>query len=238
MRNRLRGSRSHGFSPGVGEVAVAAQRDPGAKTDRPLFSRLESEGGDIEIGIVGTGVQARLQVEALASIRRLASVRVWGRDHVRAVALAASIWNDLGVASRPAMTVEELVSQIDVVVTATASRRALVLGEWLRPGQHLTALGADDDSKRELDSHCFARADRLFVDSRTQTTTIAEIGAALREGVIELGAISGELGELLDGGVAGRERRNQITIAKLSGIGVQDLAAAELVTRSIGVDAR
>jgi ornithine cyclodeaminase/alanine dehydrogenase-like protein (mu-crystallin family) len=96
-------------------------------------------------------------------------------------------------------------------------------GAWLEPGQHVTAVGADDLTKAELDPACFARADLLAVDSRTETPAFAgDLAAAGTH--VELV----ELGELVLGRVPTRERPDQLTIAKLIGLGVEDLAAAEL----------
>src|SRR5438105_465178 len=144
--------------------------------------------GELRLGIVGTGVQARLQALALASLRPLASVQVWGRNVEAARALAGALKEELGVAVDAAETLKGLVHSCDAI----------------------TALGADDASKRELDDRCLARAERLFVDSRAQTGAIAEIGAGVAEGAITLAAISGELGELLGGLLPGRRTSAEI----------------------------
>lgn len=92
----------------------------------------------------------------------------------------------------------------------------------------MTAVGADDRGKAELDGACLNRADRLIVDSRLWTQVYGDIARALERGEIELEQVHGEIGEVLAGKIPGRRSSEEITIAKLIGLGVQDLAAAEV----------
>jgi ornithine cyclodeaminase len=169
------------------------------------------------VAVLGTGVQARLQVTTLAALRPLERVTVWGRRREAAEALARYL--DAAVAG----SAREAVESADIVITATASREPIVEADWLRPGQHVTALGADDDRKRELAAACFGRADRVVVDSRAQTCATAELAA----GPVGADAVA-ELGEVLAGRAPGRTRDDEITIAKLTGVAAQDLAAARV----------
>ena len=130
---------------------------------------------------------------------------------------------------------ERVVECADVLITATGSRSPLVRGEWLRPGQHVTAIGADDATKCELDAVCLARADRLIVDSRSANVAYGDVHAAIAADALRASAISAELGEIVAGTAEGRRHSAEITIAKLVGLGVQDLVAAELALERIGL---
>ncbi|MEV0186472.1 hypothetical protein AB0I54_45830 [Streptomyces sp. NPDC050625] len=155
-------------------------------------------------------------------------IHVWGRDHRRAAALADRLSQDLPHVDVTAVAdPERAVRRSDIVVTATASPTPVLFGSWLRPGQHITALGADDPAKRELDSACLHRATGVIVDSRELALHYGDIHAALVRGEVTEDRIDGEIGDVLAGRVPGRRTPEDITVAKLIGIGPQDLAAAE-----------
>jgi ornithine cyclodeaminase len=119
------------------------------------------------------------------------------------------------------------------VITCTASRTALVRGEWLKLGAHVTAVGSDGPDKQELDPSVPARADLLVVDSREQCARIGELHHALAAGLIdEHKAI--ELGEICALTHPGRTSASQLTVSDLTGVGVQDLAAANVVMEHAG----
>jgi ornithine cyclodeaminase/alanine dehydrogenase-like protein (mu-crystallin family) len=180
-------------------------------------------------GILGTGVQAYWQARALFSVRKFKRLVIWGRNHEKTLALKQQLAPGLpGVELVDAESVREVVEAVQVLVTVTAAREPIVRGEWLRPGQHITAVGADDETKCELDAHCLKRANRLIVDSRDSARDHGEVHRWLKQGVLRMEDIHGELGEVLAGTVPGRRSSKEITIAKFVGIGVQDLAAAEV----------
>lgn len=180
-------------------------------------------------GILGTGVQAYWQARALFSVRKFEKLLIWGRNHEKTLALKQQLEPWLpGVEIVLAGSVRKVVEAAEVLVTVTSAREPIVQGEWLRPGQHITAIGADDETKCELDAHCLKRANRLIVDSRDSAKDHGEVHRWLRQGALRIGEIHGELGELLAGTVRGRRSAEEITIAKFVGIGVQDLAAAEV----------
>ena len=115
-----------------------------------------------------------------------------------------------------------------IIVTATGSTTPLIRGEWLQPGTHITAVGADDDRKRELELSVLKRADVIVVDSLLVNQTYGDIAQALNAGTLETSSLI-ELGTLLSNPNLGRSSSEQITVAKLVGLGVQDLAAVEVV---------
>ncbi|MET9660174.1 ornithine cyclodeaminase family protein [Streptomyces sp. NPDC006510] len=178
--------------------------------------------------VLGTGRQAELQARALTLVRPVRQIHVWGRDHRRATALADRLGQDLPHVNVTAVSdPERAVRRSDIVVTATASPTPVLFGSWLRPGQHITALGADDPAKRELDGTCLHRATRVIVDSRELALRYGDIHAAIARGEVTEDRIDGEIGDVLAGRVPGRHTPEDITVAKLIGIGPQDLAAAE-----------
>lgn len=190
------------------------------------------------VAVIGTGAQARYQVDALAIVRPgFTSVRVWGRDLEHAAAcvddLRARPGLPEGCSYDVSATVEDAVDGADVVITCTASRTALVRGEWLKLGAHVTAVGSDEPDKQELDASVPARADLLVVDSREQSARIGELHHALAAGLIdEHKAV--ELGEICARTHPGRTSASQLTMCDLTGVGVQDVAAANVVMTHAG----
>ncbi|GAB2866150.1 ectoine utilization protein EutC [Actinocorallia aurea] len=178
--------------------------------------------------VLGTGRQARLQTAALTLVRDIEHVTVWGRTPEGAARLVGQLRADLpDVRIEAVSDARAAVRDADVIVTATAGSAPVLRGDWLRPGQHVTAIGADDDIKREFDGAVLSRADRVFVDSRDLNLRYGDVAAALAEGSITPERVTGELGEVLAGRLPGRTSPEAITVAKLIGIGPQDLAAAE-----------
>jgi ornithine cyclodeaminase/alanine dehydrogenase-like protein (mu-crystallin family) len=113
-----------------------------------------------------------------------------------------------------------------VLITATPTRAPLVQAEWLRPGQHVTALGSDSPGKQELDAGCLVRADLLVVDRLTQCAAFGELRHALDAGVLRPDRVHAELGEIVAGLKPGRTSAQQISVADLTGVGFQDTAIA------------
>ena len=189
------------------------------------------------VAVVGSGVQARMQVDALSRVRSFDEVRVWGRDTDRAERAAEDLRAlpslPTGCAVRVAASVEDAVRDAGVVITATASRAPLVRAPWLAPGAHVTALGSDQPDKQELDPDVLARADVVVADSVPQCSAIGELHHALDAGVIDPGAVV-ELGAITRGSAKGRTGDEQLTVCDLTGVGVQDVAAAILVLAQAG----
>lgn len=174
------------------------------------------------VAVIGCGAQARYQLDALRRVRRPARVLVWGRRPERVAEFAAwtACLEDWQV--DVAGSVRAAVETADLVVTVTSSTQPLVDAQWLRPGQHLTAVGSDNPVKRELDPAALRRADVVVVDDLEQSAGLGEL-KGLDPGAI--GAIP--LAEIVAGRRRGRTDDEQITIADLTGIGAQDAAIAE-----------
>ncbi len=178
--------------------------------------------------VVGTGLQARLQAQAFMHERPFERLLVWGRDYTRAAHAVRDLQQILpGVEIEIAAELKGAIAQAQSVVTASASDQPLIHGRWLHAGQHVTAIGADTVGKRELDDDTLRRADRLYVDSLAHNLQVGDLAAAISHGAVGAETVTGELGMLADQPIA--RKRDEITVAKLVGVGVQDLAAATTV---------
>lgn len=176
-------------------------------------------------GVLGTGLQARLQLEALLLVRPLARALVWGRDPAKAEACAQALSQRLGIPVAACEGAEALCAQADIVVTTTPAQQPILQGPWLRPGMHVTAMGADAEDKNEVAPDALARADRLVVDRVSQCARLGELHHALAAGAVTEGEAV-ELGEILVGKAEGRRSAQEITLCDLTGTGVQDTAIA------------
>ncbi len=177
------------------------------------------------VAVFGTGGQARLQALAACLVRPIERVLVWGRDRARAEALARELPH-----GELAPDGEAAAREADILITATASREPLLHPGWLRPGRHVTAVGADDAHKRELAAGCYARADRVVVDSLALNARYGDLPDALAAGLPE----PAELGAVLSGAAPGRRSDGELTIAKHVGIGIEDAAAAAAALTRLG----
>lgn len=178
--------------------------------------------------IFGTGLQARMQLEALTLVRPIREARIWGRDVEKATRLAGEVAERLGIAVRAEADGKAAMAGADVVVTTTPATAPLVMADWLEPGQHITAMGSDAVGKSELDPACIARADLYVPDRLSQTRAMGELQGPIATGLVPVDTDFAELGTILAGGAPGRTAPGQITIADLTGTGVQDTAIASL----------
>ncbi len=178
------------------------------------------------LALIGSGVQARTHLEAIALVRPLTAVRVFSLDWKHAKAFAAWAGASLEIAVEVCDSPEYAVSDADIVCTVTSSRNPVLFGDWLQPGMHVNAVGASQPDARELDSNAVARA-RLFADRRESLVhESADYLVPMREGRISEQHVVAELGEILTGTARGRESAEEITLFKSLGLAVEDLAAA------------
>ncbi|SDE48889.1 ornithine cyclodeaminase [Paracoccus isoporae] len=175
--------------------------------------------------IFGAGLQARMQLQALRLVRPIREAVIWARDPAKAQALAAEM-NGEGLAVRAEPNAEAAANWADLIVTTTPASQPILSADWLRPGQHVTAMGSDQDGKNELDPLCLDRADLYVADRVSQTRSLGELQAALSAGIISDTTEIPELGQIITGQHPGRTASDQITIADLTGTGVQDTAIA------------
>jgi ectoine utilization protein EutC len=184
------------------------------------------------VAVIGTGGQARHQIEMLARVREFHEVRVWGRDHGKAWGCADDLGKSRAILAcnfAVAESVQSAVERADVVITTTASREPLLRAEWLKPGVAVIAVGSDAPDKQELDVDVLARADKIVADSLAQCLRLGEIHHAVDRGAITKDKVHGELGEITAGLKPGRTSDDEIIVCDLTGVGVQDVAAAALV---------
>jgi ectoine utilization protein EutC len=181
--------------------------------------------------IFGTGLQARMQLRALALVRPIQSVVFWGRDGTKAAAVAQEMAESLGIGARAETDPAQAVKGADVIVTTTPARAPILRAAWLEPGQHVTAMGSDQHSKNELEAGCLARADAYVPDRLSQTRVLGELRAAVEAGVVASDAGFAELGGVLAGQAPGRTGPDAITIADLTGTGLQDTVIATLARK-------
>ena len=183
---------------------------------------------DESLAILGTGVQARLQASLHAGVLPLREVRIWGRDRAKADRCARDVAASLpGASVTVAASPAEAAASARLIVTATASRAPLLSAADLRPGTHVSAVGADSPGKQELDPEILRRATLLLVDSKAQCERLGELQHAKSETAraIELGWFC-ERPAPYD--------RSGITVADFTGLGAEDLYIAEACLRGLG----
>jgi len=193
------------------------------------------------VAVIGSGAQARYQIHSLGLVRNLREVRVWGRHREK----AAACIQDLSKPERAsdlrfvlASSVRDAIEGADVVITVTASREPLVRADWIAPGALVIAVGSDGADKQELDVAVLARADRIVADSLPQCLRLGEIHHAVDRGAISKEKVTAELGEITAGLKPGRTSDDEIIVCDLTGVGVQDIAAASLVLERALQDGR
>jgi ornithine cyclodeaminase/alanine dehydrogenase-like protein (mu-crystallin family) len=180
------------------------------------------------VTVIGAGMQARLQAEALAKLAPgPLSFTIWARDVGRAAGLA-QVLGAQGLDVRSMADAETACRGADVIVTSTPSRTAIVQAAWVGPGTHITAMGADAPGKQELAVDLVAGADLLVADLPAQCLDHGEFRAAFDAGWITAPQVVA-LGDVLRGAVTGRSDDAQITIADLTGLATQDIAIAACV---------
>jgi ornithine cyclodeaminase len=184
-----------------------------------------------ELAIVGSGVQARAHIEAMACVRKIKRARVASLRFDNAKRFADEFASRYSFPIEPVQSVEDAVSGADLIVTATTAETPILKLHWIAAGAHLNVVGSSIPRTREIDGATIAAAS-LFVDRRE--STINEGGDylfAVREGAIGPDHIKAEIGELLIGSKKGRTSANEITIFKSLGLAVEDLASADYLYR-------
>lgn len=183
-----------------------------------------------KIGIVGAGTQARLQLRYLKALSSCRKAMVWGtspeelesyRQDMEEEGFHIEISEDIG----------EIQKECRLIVTTTPSHTPLLLVKHLQKGTHITAVGSDTPDKQELDPEILGAADLVVADSIEQCLLRGEIHQAMKAGHLEENQIL-ELGKVISGSIVGRESEDQITVADLTGVAVQDMAIAEAVYKA------
>lgn len=183
-------------------------------------------------GVLGTGVQARLQMQALHLERPFDRCLVWGRDPQRAAACAADIAAATGASAEVMTEIAPLVEQSQLVVTTTPATEPLITADMLHGGLHITAMGSDQGGKTEIAPEALAAADLYVCDRVSQCALMGELRGARAAGLIA--GDPPELGAIIAGQAPGRSDPRQVTICDLTGTGVQDTAIASHVAARLG----
>jgi len=187
------------------------------------------------IGIVGTGVQAGLQLEMLRHVVDCDSCIIWGRNLQKVHALIDELqskdsFKAWGLKLQGTKDMEFLTSQCKLIVTTTSSKAPLVKADQVKKGTHITAMGADDHGKQELEAELLAKADVLVADSVSQCVDHGECFHPVNNNLIDEKVIL-ELGNVIKNPDMGRTSNDQISIVDLTGVAVQDIQIAKMVNR-------
>jgi len=175
------------------------------------------------LGIIGAGAQARTQVAAILKVRPIQEIMVYDRHLTCSRPFAEQAAAMYGIAVRPVENPAEAVSGMDIVVTTTPSRTPVVAREWVSPGTHINAIGADAAGKQELDSAILTAA-KVVVDDWAQASHSGEINVALARGELTPEQVHGSLGDIVAGKKPGRVAPEEITVFDSTGLIIQDLA--------------
>ena len=179
-----------------------------------------------DLAILGSGVQARTHLEAMLFARSIKRVRVWSRNFANAQHFAERQSRRHNRMIEAVEHAKDAVLGADIVCTVTSSRTPVLEGEWVKPGAHINAVGTFGPTSREIDTTTVIRA-KLFTDRRESAMKEAgDFLIPIQEGRITPDSITGELGEVLTGSVAGRSSNEEITLFKSLGLAIEDLASA------------
>lgn len=178
------------------------------------------------VGIIGAGIQAKLQLKALMLVRKPTIAYVWGRNDKKVKQFIADNYSELKIKLIQSHNPEEVCKKSDVLITTTPSTEPLIKSEWIRKGTHITAMGSDAEHKNELDPKIVQECDLYIADKQSQTTILGELHHAIKAKLISSEKIFTELGSVINKDVQGRSSKDAITVCDLTGTGVQDTAIA------------
>jgi len=185
------------------------------------------------IGILGAGIQGRMQLEYLRGVRDCRDVTVWGTGDEELAAYTKDM-EAIGFRVRTTRDAGEVAAECNLIVTCTPSRKPLLAAAQIKPGTHITAMGSDTPEKQELDPAILGGADRVVVDSLSQARLRGECFKALEAGAIAPEDIV-ELGAVIEDAKLRRASDDEITIADLTGVAVQDIQIAKAVWKNFAV---
>ncbi|MEP2670520.1 MAG: hypothetical protein ABJH04_16075 [Cyclobacteriaceae bacterium] len=191
-----------------------------------VVSKYLAPGKVKSIGIVGTGIQARLQLRFLKSVLNCRDVIVWGRSEEKLNDYKNDpLLSDFNI--NTTQNINELANHCNYIVTTTPSKHPLLLAKDIQPGTHITAVGADTPGKQELEASLFAKASLIIADSKSQCIDHGDLFHPVHQGIIKEEQIM-ELGTFISRGEKWKSN-NGITIADLTGVAIQDIQIAKLI---------
>jgi len=183
------------------------------------------------VGILGAGTQGRMQLEYLRKVKAFGEVIVWGLDNEELDAYGRDM-EALGFKIKTTLEPADVASAANLIVTCTPSKKPLLRADWIRPGTHITAVGADTPEKQELDSAIFKKASRVVVDSLRQAESRGEVFKALAAGTVRMSDVV-EIGRVIADERMRRSAEDEITVADLTGVAVQDIQISKAVWNAL-----
>ncbi len=218
---------STGILKAIVQAAALGSYRTGAASG--VASRYMSREDSATLGVIGSGNQARTQVQAICAVRPIQEVRIYGRNVSRREAFAESVGKTVDATVDAVSTPAEAAANADIVVTATNAVAPVLEGEWLSEGSHVNAIGSNSIIRREIDLETARRAARVVVDDREQALLeCGDLLEAWERGVVDPARMD-ELGDVVAGRIPGRTSNNEITLFESQGVGLWDLALAEVV---------
>lgn len=188
-----------------------------------FLSRVDSK----VLGLVGAGRQARAQLQAIKLVRDIQEVKVWSQDTALALDLASEFAGDPTIEIEVVPSVD-FACDADIICTTTPSREPIVRREWIAPGTHINAIGADAAGKEELDPDILPGA-AVICDAWEQASHSGEINIPVSRRLFRRADLRAELGQVVTGATKGRLSDSEITIFDSTGLAIQDLAVARYV---------
>ena len=178
------------------------------------------------VGIIGVGMQAQLQLQALMLVRKPTNAFIWGRNKGKTSIYIDAMKNKLNINFHQCLNIEELCEKCEIIITTTPSKEPLIKDDWLKKGMHITAMGSDAEHKNELDPRIIKSCNLYVPDKQSQTNVLGELHHAIKKEIVDKNKKFKELGEIIKNPNLGRQTKNDITVCDLTGTGVQDTAIA------------
>ena len=178
------------------------------------------------VGIIGAGIQAKMQLEALLLVRNIKTAYIWSRDSKKTNKFVQNIKGKINIKIIACESPEQTVNLSEILITCTPSKSPIIKSEWLKKGLHITAMGSDAEMKNELDPKIIKECDYYIPDSQSQTSILGELNHAIKAGLVSAEKKYNELGSVIINSNLGRRNINDVTVADLTGTGVQDTAIA------------
>ena len=178
------------------------------------------------LGIIGTGEQARLQVQSALLVKKIKNIKIWGRDYLKAEICLKDIKNLTKINIQIEKSIETLVKSCDTIITTTPSTEYLVKADWVNEGTHILAIGSDQSEKNEIDPNIFKKVNCFIPDRLSQSKKLGELRSAIEKGIVNNFKDFVELGDIILDKNKGRKLEKDITLCDLTGTGVQDTAVA------------
>jgi ornithine cyclodeaminase len=208
-----------------GETVTAIRTAAVSAVATDVLSRKDAN----SLAILGTGVQARMHLEAIRLVRKIDQVYVWDRRPESAVKYSKEMSEKFDISVVPCATAEEAVKHADIICTVTAAKEPVLFGRHVQKGAHINAVGSCTPDCRELDTE-LVKASKLYTDRMESANHEAgDYLIPLREGAIDETHLLGEVGDVLLGKIPGRQDGEEITVFEALGLAVEDLAAADFV---------